>query len=96
MLLLMLFPRTGVLAEAAPRQQRDSLLPLGTDCLPFLLAPGFRSETLPNGKLSPVLAVGIHTTGDALSLQQMIYYRDAVCGVGGLEKFRVQVYFINF
>lgn len=86
----------GVLAEAAPRQQRDSLLSPETDSLPFLLAPGFRSETLPNGKLSPVLAVGIHFAGDALSLLQMIDYRDSVCGVGGLEKFRVQAYFINF
>ena len=92
----MLFPKMGVLAEAALRQQRDSLLSLGTDCLPFLLAPGFRSETLSNGRLSPVLAVGIHFAGDALSLQQMIYYRDSVCGVTGLENFRVQVYFINF
>ena len=92
----MLFPKMGVLAEAAPRQQRYSLLSPGTDCLPFLLAPGFRSETLPNGKLSSVLAVGIHFAGDALSLLQMIDYRDSVCGVGGLEKFRVQVYFINF
>lgn len=55
------------------------------DCFPLLLAQGFRSETVPNGKLSSVLAVEIHIAGDALSFQQLIYYRDSVCGVCGLE-----------
>lgn len=67
-----------------------------TDCFSLPLAPGFRSETVPNGKLSPVLAVGIHIAGDALSFQQLIDCRDSVCSVCGLEKFRVQDCFIDF
>lgn len=72
------------------------LSPWRLTAFPFLLTWGFRSETVPNGKLSPLLAVGIHITSDTLSFQQLIYCRGSVCSVCGLEKFRVQVFSVNF